>query len=658
MIIDKITLNNYKSYRGTHSVSLTPVSNKKPIILFGGLNGGGKTTLLEGIQLALYGKLAPFLTGLPYGYHEYLSRSINNDCNPKDGASVEMSFRSIEHGQEHQFHIVRSWSHTGKTVREHTDVYLDGSHEPVLSDTWLEQVERFIPVRLSHLFIFDGERIESLANIEQSASLLSNAINSLLGIDLVDRLIDDLQVIIKRKTKETAKPERNNKIADLESQCFLLDELVENNLRPKCRIEKTLRENEKEFQKFEKKFIKEGGQLGQQYEELKLKRGLIKTELLTLTEHLIEMASGALPLTLLRDTLFDINQQVTIEEQFSQALMLKDQIHLHGQRLLKWLKKKKLSSDVLESITAFIEEEKKKLVLENSPQNYLELTHHGKTQLLSMATILNDQIKRSTGLLDGYRKSHESLSAVDRMLALTPDEKTLKELTEELKARQSEIEKNKSELAKLENELLVTRAKREEVKAKLENEYRTVRELDIENEDVFRTITHSERAKTTLKSFHSEILSKNIDRLQKYILESYLSLLRKKTLVSRLTINPNTFELTLFNHANKDVQPGQLSAGERQLLAASMLWSLGKASGRPLPVVIDTPLGRLDGSHRKHLVERYFPQASHQVILLSTDEEIDKKHYENLKPHISHTYHIQYQDEDRCSKIDTGYFWD
>ena len=63
-----------------------------------------------------------------------------------------------------------------------------------------------------------------------------------------------------------------------------------------------------------------------------------------------------------------------------------------------------------------------------------------------------------------------------------------------------------------------------------------------------------------------------------------------------------------------------------------MLWALGRTSGRPLPVIIDTPLARLDSDHRRLLVENYFPQASHQVILLSTDTEVDQLYFDLLNP--------------------------
>jgi DNA sulfur modification protein DndD len=104
------------------------------------------------------------------------------------------------------------------------------------------------------------------------------------------------------------------------------------------------------------------------------------------------------------------------------------------------------------------------------------------------------------------------------------------------------------------------------------------------------------------------------------------------------------------------MKPDRLSAGERQLLAVSLLWGLAKASRRPLPAIIDTPLGRLDSSHRRHLVERYFPHASHQVLLLSTDEEIGGEYLDAIRPSVGHSYLLEFNEAERSSTVKPGYF--
>lgn len=108
----------------------------------------------------------------------------------------------------------------------------------------------------------------------------------------------------------------------------------------------------------------------------------------------------------------------------------------------------------------------------------------------------------------------------------------------------------------------------------------------------------------------------------------------------------------------KDIPFDRLSAGERQLLATSLLWGLARASGRPVPTIIDTPLGRLDSSHRRHLIERYFPCASHQVLLLSTDEEIVGSYYKTLEPFITRTYMLSHDEDSGKTHIQPGYFSD
>jgi DNA sulfur modification protein DndD len=143
------------------------------------------------------------------------------------------------------------------------------------------------------------------------------------------------------------------------------------------------------------------------------------------------------------------------------------------------------------------------------------------------------------------------------------------------------------------------------------------------------------------------------------VTECFRYLLHKADLVHRIAIDTQSFGLSLYNPEGQPVPKHRLSAGEKQLLAIAFLWGLARVSGRHLPVAIDTPLGRLDSSHRNNLIERYFPSASHQVILLSTDTEISKTEYEHLveQEAIANSYLLKYHPETRKTIVENGYFW-
>src|SRR5262249_2664323 len=132
---------------------------------------------------------------------------------------------------------------------------------------------------------------------------------------------------------------------------------------------------------------------------------------------------------------------------------------------------------------------------------------------------------------------------------------------------------------------------------------------------------------------------------------------RKGNYIRKVIIDPQTFETTLYNHKGDALPKEQLSAGEKQIYAIAVLWALRLVSGLTLPIIVDTPLGRLDSEHRQHLVQRYFPQASHQVILLSTDTEIDRELYDDLEPAVARAYQLVYQPIEASARIIEEYFW-
>ena len=160
-----------------------------------------------------------------------------------------------------------------------------------------------------------------------------------------------------------------------------------------------------------------------------------------------------------------------------------------------------------------------------------------------------------------------------------------------------------------------------------------------------------------LDRYSAHLTNAKVEALTEAVVECFGILCRKHSLVKRIDINPQTFATTLYDVQNRSIAKDELSAGEKQIYAISLLWGLAKASGRPLPMIIDTPLGRLDSDHRQRMIERYFPNASHQVVVLSTDTELDKQNFEILSPQVSHAYHLVYNQIEGNTNVQESYFW-
>lgn len=121
-------------------------------------------------------------------------------------------------------------------------------------------------------------------------------------------------------------------------------------------------------------------------------------------------------------------------------------------------------------------------------------------------------------------------------------------------------------------------------------------------------------------------------------------------------MDPKTLDLHYMNKEGEEIAKKRLSAGEKQLMVISLLWALATCSKKRLPVIIDTPLSRLDLSHRQALIKTYFPQASDQTIILSTDSEIDENYYALMKKSIGDEFTLKYSDKTKSTTIKSGYF--
>ena len=172
-----------------------------------------------------------------------------------------------------------------------------------------------------------------------------------------------------------------------------------------------------------------------------------------------------------------------------------------------------------------------------------------------------------------------------------------------------------------------------------------------------RVLVYADKSRSLLKDFSQELAKRKVHDLEQEFIESFHRLARKDDISLSAEIDPNTFAVRLIDENQQEIDKNDLSAGEKQIYAISILEALGKTSGRKLPIIIDTPLGRLDSKHRENLINNYFPTASHQVIILSTDTEVDESFYSDLSTSISHAFKLDYDSRSGSTSAKEGYFW-
>ncbi len=259
--------------------------------------------------------------------------------------------------------------------------------------------------------------------------------------------------------------------------------------------------------------------------------------------------------------------------------------------------------------------------------------------------------------LDQLQRVERQLQDVARSLAAAPDEATVAGGVADLKAASAELATHETGIARLEKELGRSRGDRDDLQRQLAKQRRKIVDQQLHGEEDARLARLLVRTQTTMQDYLRQATQRKIGRLAQQVTESFRFLLRKQTLVQRVEIAPDTFAVRLYDDTGQTVPKERLSEGEKQIFAVSVLWGLSRSAARPLPAIIDTPMARLDAKHRDKLVERYFPHASHQVIILSTDTEIEQQYFERLEPHVARAYHLNYDDKEKRTVAEEGYFF-
>lgn len=656
MILDELVLHDFGVYGGRQSITLTPASRQQPIILFGGLNGGGKTTLLDALQLAFYGARADCAGRGDLAYDEYLRRSVHRQSSASD-AAVEVAFRYTIDGETQSWRLSRNWRNADNP-REQFQVLRDGKLDKAASEHWGAQVEDLLPARIAPLFLFDGEKVEGYADLNEAPGLIRTAIQNLLGLDIVERLASDLTALERRHRGDLKTPAEAEALTALRAD---IDRLVADRARiiqDSARHAIDVDNLEKLKKTLDARYEREGGALYEDRSRLEAELAVSERALDAIRRSLRDTAAGAAPLGLVLPLLGEVVARVQDEETARRSATTAGVMADEHAALMTHPALGGLPAEARAALEAFASERRETLNRAAALPRVLNLDATGLAALdaLTAGEELGGSLRQAKDLLGQAAQSRETVDHLRGLLASVPAEASVGEL---LSAR---------EAARDQHRVAVYEATRlDEDRKRLDREIATLREretrlleatarIQFEHEDIGRILNHSGRVRDTLGRFREAVIQRHVTRIETLVLNSFQELVRKPDLVRGLRIDPQTFMLDLTGPRGEAIPAERLSAGERQLLAIAMLWGLGRASGRPLPTVIDTPLGRLDSEHRSRLVSNYFPNASHQVMLLSTDEEITRDHYEALRPSVGRTYRLRFDDAEARTVVEPGYF--
>ncbi|CEO42022.1 DNA sulfur modification protein DndD [Photobacterium kishitanii] len=658
MIIKNLIVNNFRVFRGVHEIDLAPRKQKDyheaaaPIVLFGGLNGAGKTSILTAVRVALYGRAA-FGRGMSSAeYQDQLDALIHKGIGLSEGkCSIELVFSHSQNGLESEYRVIRGWSkgQKDKLVLEQDSKKIELNYEQCQSF-----LNELIPSGIADLFFFDGEKIAELAE-DESGEVLQTAVRRLLGIDVVERLRNDLAIFLKRHDASAMPTNIKTQIEKLEKEQQKASQKAKADANEAVLCKARVQLITDDISKAEAALSLRGGAWAQSREQEIEKQNTLEIERKDLEKTLRTEIEGNLPLSLAPNTLSKLFEQLDNEKSAKQSQSFNTELDSFMTELSKALSFRLTDAKTaLDTIKDCLNERN---INQNSTELLLDISEREYNTVYSQANI---QAKKSSSTFNVAKQQlaqvEEQIANLSSNIARAPEQEQL----------QSQLDTIQTLNNKRTNAILKLKDTAESAKRKYREAIENARKIQKLHDkhkvahNAEASLLNAQNAHLMLAEFSEKLTDVRVKQLEAEFIKSYKNLARKEDLKLSARINTKTFDVELIDDKQQTINRKALSAGEKQIYAIAILEALGKTSGKQLPIIIDTPLGRLDSKHRDKLISNYFPEASHQVIILSTDTEIDEKYFNcaDFKYGISHAYEIKFDGATQSSKLKEGYFWE
>lgn len=698
MRIKRLTLNNIGSFAGEHSFLFQTDNPQKQIVLIGGRNGAGKTTLFESIRLCLYGYKLYGYRQNSQTYTNKIKRLINDKVKSASPATAGITLQIlIEDGYANSvFEISREWILNGNTLKESLCVYKDGdlltTEQMQDFDNYLMQI---IPPALFNFHFFDGEKVSNFVFDRANGQAFRKAFLQICGLDTFDLIEEQLQ----HNTRTTKGDSQNLIQEEYETARMKLAEAKESHTAALQKIQETQVEIDAlqdQITILDADTKKYGGVEGEDWKLYEKEIQVEESQRDELRHILKAAANDVIPFIILKDQLQALKLQLTVEGKLKRNRLFKDKFSdPHIKEKLQQELKIGVGSPQVEISDEFMLALYKTL-REDIPEHeveFLQISENESMELL--AKIHHYQNYDIQSLIDAEKTLEESLARTKELRAQMESKEVVdanhylakkNELLLQLDTARQQFFAEKDALSQAEIVLQTA----EKAYQKAYEKYRAM----LKEKSVSDMVARALLAFSELKQ---NLYAKYISQVEEAFSRNFHNLISKTDLIDGIYID-SAFEVVAYKmqevditHVFKEVQEygeeyvftsigeraykiikdstfsdGKItvpikveqhfSAGEQQIFVMSLYQSLAEIRTSELPFVIDTPLARIDSEHRRNILDHFFSRLPGQVIILSTDEEINNEGMAVLSSKISDVYLIEHQEDGTTSVSRGAYF--
>ncbi|MBM7691632.1 DNA sulfur modification protein DndD [Peribacillus deserti] len=666
MLLKKLKFNNYKTYYGIQEVDLYIPKDVREdkgqnIILLGGLNGAGKTTILKAILYILFGK-----RGMTDSEHKRLFSNVLNNTFFDEGGrecSVSLSLET-DSGEEWTLRIKWFFDQYKSVTHEQRELEIRKAGSKMAKHARIENIEaynrfidRIIPYHAAPFFIFDGEEIKDII-LRQNSNEMKAAIHKITGMEAYKQLLVDLRALKNSLDNQLAKAAGQGKLSAFQTQLDEVDLSITNLESRKKKLRAEILSNEEIIEKTKTERSKKISLNSKSRESIVKQQSRVSTELKLATDSLNDFLKQNMISIILGDKISKLKKQLKLENEFNHKKILRDASLTPYRKFINQLLNQSitppLNHEQLEQISKLGEDIwiKENAIKHTVPEDFKELHDISNNEYSYLINLAIKDKMQAANYINKIEKLQQELEALEVEIRNAPESVDIEEENERIDLLTKAVGEKNLRLKSLNlrlNNALDERASIKNNISRLSNKGGNFEELRQQSVQVEKAIKAMEQYVTEVTTLKATLIKEEFSSMLR-------QLFRKQDEFGNIEFDIDTYTIRLYNDRMKEISIQDRSAGEMQMISSALIWALTKASDLSLPVVIDTPLGRLDSYHRNHLINHYYKELSEQVIILSTDTEITQEYVKLMEKNSYKQYMLDYNEEKKYTVIRDGYF--